>query len=233
MSETLKFILMCAGVLAGLTLLAWLFERFCCRQRHSLKAPRYIATVAVFGALAGLLMLLEIPLVFIAPDFYKLDFSEIPVLICSFYLGPVAGILTQLLKIAVKLLIKGTTSAFVGEFANFVIGCAFVLPASMIYHLRKSKKTALLGLLAGTLVMTVFGTLFNAWYLLPAFAELFGCPMDTILAMGQAINPRITNVATFVAFAVAPVNLIKGGLDSALTFLLYKRVEKVLFRSAR
>ena len=175
-------------------------------------------------------MLLEFPLLFLAPEFYKLDFSELPVLICSFYLGPVAGVLTEVVKILVKLLLRGSATAGVGELANFAVGCALVLPASMIYHRKKSKRSALVGLICGTLFMTVFGSLFNAVYLLPAFAEMFHMPLEALVEMGTAVNGSINNVTTFVLFAVAPLNLLKGTVLSVLTMLLYKRVEKLLFR---
>lgn len=230
MNDTLQFILVCLGVVAGLLLIAWLYEHFVCRQRLRLTSAKYISTVGMCAALAGILMLLEVPLLFLAPEFYKIDLSELPVMICAFYLGPVAGVLTEFLKVLVKLLLKGSTTAYVGDFANFVVGCALILPAAMIYHAKKSKTSALLGLCTGTVVMTLFGSIFNAVYLLPAFASLFHMPMDTILSMGQQINGSIYSVTTFVAFAVAPLNLIKGALVSILTMLLYKRVERVLFR---
>ena len=91
----------------------------------------------VFKVLGGVLMLLEIPL-FFAPGFYKMDLSELPVLMSAFYLGPVAGVITELLKVLLKLLLKGTSTAFVGDFANFVVGCTFVLPAAVIYHHSKN-----------------------------------------------------------------------------------------------
>lgn len=230
MNQTLKFIIYCLAIVVGLYLLAFLFERLFCKDRKKVSSAKYVATVGMSGALAGLFMLLEVSLLFIAPEFYKLDLSELPVMICSFYLGPAAGVLTEFLKILIKLLLKPTTTAFVGELANFAVGCAFVLPASMIYHIRKTKKTAVIGLSAGTLCLTCFGSIFNAVYLLPAFAALFGIPLDTIIGMGAEINSKITSVSTFVLFAVAPLNLIKGVVVSVLTFLLYKRVEKVLFK---
>jgi riboflavin transporter FmnP len=155
------------------------------------------------------------------------------VLICTFYLGPVSGVVCELLKVLLKLLFKGTTTAFVGDFANFAVGCSFVLPASILYHKNKTKKGAILALGVGTLVMTVFGSLFNAWYLLPKFAELYGISLDAILQMAAAVNPAITSIQKLVFFAVVPFNLLKGVIDSALTFLLYKRVEKVFFRKNR
>ena len=230
MNATLEFILICLGVVAGLLLIAWLFEHFRCKDLLRLSSPKYIATVGICSALAAVLMLLEFPLLFLAPEFYKLDFSELPVLIATFYLGPVAGVLTEFLKILLKLLFKGTSTAFVGELANFVVGCALVLPASMIYHWKRTKKHAVVGLVAGTLVMAVFGSAFNAVYLLPAFADLFKIPLDVIIAMGAKINSDIHSVTSFVALAVAPLNLIKGAAVSLLTMLLYKRIEPIMFK---
>ena len=230
MNETLKFVLISLGVVAGLTLIAWLFERRFCKDRLRLSSPKYIVTVAVSAALAGILMLLELPLLFLAPSFYKVDLSELPVLICTFYLGPVAGVLTEFFKILIKLMIKSSSTAFVGELANFVVGCALVMPASMIYHANRTRKNAIIGLIAGTLVMTVFGSLFNAIYLLPAFANMFHMPLDAIIGMGTEINGGITSVATFVLLAVAPLNLIKGIIVSILCLLLYKRIEPIMFK---
>lgn len=230
MNETLKFILICVLLVFALWLISFGFERLFCKQRKKVSTAKYVATVGMSSALAGLLMLIEIPLLFLAPEFYKLDLSELPVMICSFYLGPSAGVLTELLKILIKLLFKSSTTAFVGELSNFVVGCAFVLPASMIYHLKKSRKTALIGLCSGTVVLTAVGSLFNAFYLLPAFSKLFNWPLAAIIQEGTKINSHVTSVSTFVLYAVAPLNLIKGVLISLLTFLLYKRVEKMLFK---
>ena len=95
------------------------------------------ALIGMFSALAAVLMYLEIPL-FFAPSFYKIDFSEVPVLICGFILGPVSAAASEAVKILIKLIIHPTSTAFVGEFANFVVGCAFVIPASIIYQRKKN-----------------------------------------------------------------------------------------------
>ena len=228
MNATTQFILICLAVVCGLLLLAWLFERFLCKDRLRLSSPKYITTVAVSAALAGILMLLEVPLLFLAPSFYKVDLSELPVLICTFYLGPVAGVVSELLKVTIKLILKGTTTAFVGDFANFAVGCSFVLPASILYHSRPSRRRAIMGLALGTLVMTVFGSAFNAVYLLPKFAALFGMPLDVIVGMGTKVNSAIQSVSTLVLFAVVPFNLLKGVVVSLLTMLLYKRISPLL-----
>lgn len=231
-SENLQFVLLCLLVTAALALLAWGGEKLVMRRRHSLSAARTITAVAMFAAIAGVLMLLELPL-FFAPSFYKLDLSELPVMICAFYLGPVCGVLCEFLKVVIKLLLKGTTTAFVGDLANFLVGCSFVLPASILYQKLFSKKGALVSLILGTLVMTVFGSLFNAWFLIPRFAALYGLPLEQIIAMGTQVNGAINSLSTLVLFAVVPFNLIKGVLVSVLTFFLYKRVERVFFQCAR
>ena len=228
-AENVTFLLTCLGIFLALVLLAVAAERFLLPAHRKLSPARTVSFVAIFAALGGVLMFFEIPL-FFAPSFYEMDLSEIPVLICTFYLGPVASVVCEFLKVVIKLLLKGTSTAFVGDFANFVVGCAMVLPASMVYHIRKSKKTALLGLAVGTLVMTVFGSAFNALYLIPKFAQLFHMPLDAIIAMGTEVNASIHSVWTLVLFAVVPFNLLKGVVVSALTLLLYKRVEKLFFR---
>ena len=103
-----------------------------------------------------------------------------------------------------------------------------ILPATIIYHIKKNKISAITGCITGTCVMAVFGTLFNAIYLLPAFAEMYGMPMDALIGMGTAINPNVTNVFTFVAFCVAPLNLLKGAAVSVLTFVMYKPLSPIL-----
>lgn len=228
--ENLKFVLMCLGVIAAIMLAASLCGKYLCKDRKSFSSTHYISYTAIFACMAGVLMLVEIPL-FFAPGFYKLDLSEMPILICTFYLGPVAGVAAELVKVLVKLLLKGTTTAYVGDFANFAVGCSFVLPASVIYHARPGRRTALVGMAAGTLAMTVFGSLFNAVYLLPKFAELYGIPMETIVSMGTAVNGSITDAATLVLFAVVPFNLLKGIVVSALTFVLYKRISPILHKN--
>ncbi len=226
--ENLSFVVVCALIVIGIIALAKLTEHFFLEKRQVTSARR-VSIVGICAAIAAVLHIFDFPLPFMAPGFYKLDFSELPVLLCGFYLGPTAAVATEAVKILLKLLMKGTTTAFVGDFANFVVGCALVLPATIWYHAHKSRHSALLGLIAGTVIMTVFGSLFNAVYLLPKFSQLYGLPLDQIIAMGSAIWSSIHDVSTFVLFCVAPLNLLKGVLVSVLTMLLYKKVARPLF----
>ena len=225
--ENLLFVLFCIGIIAALAILSHVAERFLPATRRTTKAKR-ICVIAVCSAIAAVLHMLDFPLLFLAPEFYKLDFSELPVMLCGFYMGPSAAVACEAVKILLKLLMKGTSTAFVGDFANFAVGCSFALPAVIIYHIKKTRGGALLGLLVGTLVLTAFGSAFNAIYLLPKFSQLFGLPLDTIIGMGGKINGNITSLQTFVLLAVAPLNLIKGSMISALTLLLYKKVARPL-----
>ncbi len=227
MQDNVTFLLMCLLVFVLLFAAAVLVERMWLQLPRQSPARR-AAYIGIFGAIAAVIMYLEFPLPF-APSFYELDFSEVPVLICSFSLGPVAGVVCELVKIILKLIIKGTTTAFVGDFANFATACSFILPATIIYHRFKSKRGAMVGMAVGTVFLAVFGSIFNAFYLLPAFAELYGMPLEAIIASGTAINGSIHSVGTLVLFAVAPFNLVKGLVISVLTYLLYKHIER-LFR---
>ena len=225
--ENIEFVGVSLAVFVGLVLIALAAEKWIIGGMPKQPASKKVAYTGMFAALAGVLMLLEIPL-FFAPSFYEMDLSEIPVMICAFSLGPVSGVVCELIKIVVKLLIKGTSTAFVGDFANFVVGCAMVLPASIVYQKIKTKKGAAISLATGGLVMTVFGSLFNALYLIPAFANLYGIPLDTIIGMGTEVNSSITSVATLVIFAVVPFNLLKAVIVSLVTMLLYKRVKRLI-----
>lgn len=217
-----------AAIIVGLALLARLAERFL-PEKRKVSPARRVSIIGICAAIAAVLHVLDFPLIVLAPEFYKLDFSEVPVLLCGFYLGPSATVVCEGVKILLKLILKSTSTAFVGDLANFVVGCSFVLPATILYHAHKSRHSAVIGLVVGTLSMTVFGSAFNAIYLLPKFAELYGMPLDAIIASGTAIRSGVNSVSTFVMLCVAPLNLVKGTVVSILTMLLYKRVAKPLF----
>ncbi len=178
--------------------------------------------MAMLSAISVILMYFDFPIPFIAPGFYKIDFSEIPVLIGSFMLGPCAGVIIEAVKVILHFCMKGTTTAFVGDFANFILGCMYVVPAAIIYHTKKTRKMAMISLIAGGVILVIAGMLLNAWYLLPKYSELYGIPLDVLIAMGTKVNASITDVFSFVALAVAPFNIIKALIDGIVTVILYK-----------
>ncbi|NLZ80789.1 MAG: ECF transporter S component [Clostridiales bacterium] len=192
-----------------------------------LLTTKTMVQIGLLSAAAIILMLFEIPLWF-APPFYKIDFSEVPVIVGALALGPIAGILIELVKIILNFLIDGTMTAGVGELANFVIGCSLVVPAAMIYKKNKTKKSAMIGLAVGTVFMTAIGCVLNAYLLLPAYATAFHLDIQKLIDMGTAINPNINSLWTFILLAVAPFNFIKGLLVSLVTLLIYKRISMIL-----
>lgn len=231
-AENATYVLSFFAIIVALFAVALLLEK-AAQKKNGVKEPifstRKVAMIGMFSAIAMILHLFDFPLPF-APGFYKLDFSELPILVGTFAFGPSAGVMMEFVKILLKLCIKGTSTAFVGDLANFVVGCSFILPASAIYTFHKSKKSAIIGCVAGTLFMTVFGTAFNAVYLLPAFAVMYHMPLEELLAMGSAINPLVTegSIVSFVIACVAPLNLIKGGCVSLVTMLIYKPLSPII-----
>ena len=228
--DNVLFVAEFLGVVGCSFALGYYIERYS-QYRRNIKekifTTRATTMVGMFSAISFLLFLVEFPLPF-APAFYQVDFSEIPVLIGTFAFGPVAGVMIEFCKILLKLLIKGTSTAFVGELANFAVGCALLLPASLVYERKKCKKNAILGLVVGSITMTVFAVFFNAIYLLPTFSVMYGWPMETLIGMGTAINPAITSLTGFVILAVAPLNIVKSVLVSIVTMLVYKPLSVII-----
>ncbi len=219
------------AVIVAIFVVAYAAEKIAKKVRgdeERILTTRKIAAIGMLSAISAILIIfLEIP-VFFAPSFYKIDLSELPALIGAFAFGPVSGVLIELIKILIKVIFKPTSTAFVGELANFAVGCSLVVTASIVYSFRKTRVGALVACIAGTVVLTIFGTMFNAVYLLPKFAELYGLPLEALIGMGTEINANIVDVTSFVIFAVAPLNLVKGAIVSVCTMAVYKSVSPIL-----
>ncbi len=232
-SSTYHFIALIVLIIAAFAV-GYIFEKLARRKENEterssegLFSTRKIAIIGVFSAISFVLMLFEFPLPF-APSFYKFDFSDIPALIGGFAAGPMVGVMIEFIKVVLNILIQGPTPGFVGEIANFVVGSAFIIPATVIYRFHKTRKSALISCIVGTLTIALVGSALNAFFLLPAYAIAYGVDIDYFVAAGTAINPAISNVFTFCALAVAPFNLLKGTADSILTFLVYKQLSPIL-----
>ena len=189
---------------------------------------RTMVQIAMLAAVATVLMLWEVPLPFIAPSFYKMDLSEVPIMIGAFAMGPLAAAVIELIKILLNFVLNGTTTAGVGELGNFIMGCALVMPAGFIYKQAKTKKHAIIGMATGIVCMAVDSDMVNGLLLLPAYGKAFGMPVDTFVEMGAAIIPAIHSLTTFCLFSVAPFNIIKGIVVSLITLVLYKHISRLL-----
>lgn len=228
--ENVLFVVEFLGIVLAFILISYAFEKIskkANKDKERILSTKRVVVIGIFSAIATVLYLFDFP-VFFAPVFYKLDFSELPCLIGAFAYGPVAGVLIEFIKVLLKLVIKGTDSAFVGDLANFVIGSSLIVPAAIIYSFSKTKKNAIFSCVIGTIFITIVGTMFNALYLLPAFSKLYGMPLDAIIGMGSAINASVKDVWSFVFICVAPLNLLKGTIISVITVLIYKRISRFL-----
>ncbi len=216
------------AIIVAVFLFAYWFEKIINRADERVEKKNFrihrITIIAMLSAVAVILNLFSFPLWF-APGFYKIDFSELPILVGAFALGPVAGTTIEAIKILLNLVINGTSTAFIGEIANFVVGCAFVIPAAIVYYHKRTKKGALVALSLGTVVNLVVSCLMNAFVLIPVYGDMFH--MDVIGA-GTAVNSLITNMTTFILLAVAPFNLLKAVSVSVITALIYKPISRLI-----
>ena len=185
-----------------------------------------LVKVAVLSVIAFLLMFLEFA-VPIFPSFLKIDISDLPALIGTFALGPVAGISIEFLKNILHGIFAGQT-AFVGELANFIVGTVLVVTAGFIYKARKTKKSAVLGLISGTITMSIAAGLINYFVLLPLYQRAFNFPISQMVAIAGKINGNITDVWTLILLSIVPFNLIKGCALTVITLLIYKKVSVIL-----
>lgn len=187
---------------------------------------RRLAISGIFGALGFVLMLLEFPVPFIIPSFIKLDFSEIPALIAAFAFGPWHGILVCLIKNLLHLFV--TSSAGVGELSNFILGAIFVGCAGVIYKKIHNRKGALVGSLIGAFIMAFISIFTNYFVVYPAFVVIYGMPMEAILGMYKALLPAADNLFKALVIFNLPFNFLKGMLDAAVCFVIYKKLSPLL-----
>ena len=187
-----------------------------------------LVKIAILGAISFVIMLFEFPLPFLVPSFIKLDFSDLPALIAAFSLGPIAGVICELLKNLLFIIIRGTQSAYVGEFANFLIGSSLCLTAGIIYRIRKTRKMALISLCVATIIMALVGCVLNYFVLLPFYENAMNFPISAIVDAAHAVNSIVTDKFTLILFAILPFNLLKGIVISIITFVVYKAISKIL-----
>ena len=195
-------------------------------DREAGKKPfnlRVITVTAMLSAVSFVLMFLDFSVPFM-PAFIKMDLSELPALIGSFSLGPACGVAVCLVKNLLHLLI--TTTGGVGECSNFVLGVAFVLPAGIVYQKKRTRKRAFWGSLAGAAIMAVVSVFSNYFVMYPFYTMIL--PIDRILAMYQAILPFADNLLECLIVFNMPFTFLKGILNVAITFLVYKRISPIL-----
>ncbi|MFA7076073.1 MAG: ECF transporter S component [Candidatus Izemoplasmatales bacterium] len=188
------------------------------RKRTDIKK---LSVIGILSALAFVLMLLS----FTVAGPYKLDFAELPVMIGAFAYGPVVGVTIETIKIVLDIILGGpSNTAYVGELANLLMGISFVVPASLIYFHKKTKKQAIIGLVCGTISMIVVAAILNIYVLLPLYAELYvGSSLPALLKIYG-----FDSMFKFIILVNIPFNILKGVANSILVMLIYKRISPVI-----
>lgn len=184
---------------------------------------RKLTVTALLAAVSTVLTLLNFSIP-IMPSFIKMDFSDLPALLAAFAFGPLSGIAVCLVKNIFNLFMS--SGGLGGALSNFLLGVLFVTPAGWLYQRRKNRSGALIGSLIGAFSMAVIGIFTNYYIVYPIYTAFL--PMETIIKMYQAINPYVTDLWTALIYMNFPFTLVKGLLNVAIAFLIYKRLSPVL-----
>ena len=187
-----------------------------------------LTVAAMLSAEAFILMFIEFPIPMLIPAFIKMDFSDLPALLGAFALGPVYGVIISFMKNLLHIVIKGTSTACVGELSNFILGAIFSAVAGYIYKHHKSRKTAIIGAVAGAVAMGVLSVPSNYFVVYPAYVQFYHMPLEAILGMYQAILPSADSLIKCLILFNLPFTLVKGLLDAVLCMLIYKPLSPIL-----
>ena len=187
-----------------------------------------LTVAAMLSAVAFILMFIEFPIPMLIPAFIKMDFSDLPALLGAFALGPVYGAVISFMKNLLHIVIKGTSTACVGELSNFILGAIFSAVAGYIYKHHKSRKTAIIGAVAGAVAMGVLSVPSNYFVVYPAYVQFYHMPLEAILGMYQAILPSADSLIKCLILFNLPFTLVKGLLDAVLCMLIYKPLSPIL-----
>ena len=190
-----------------------------------------LAVAAMLSAVAFVLMFLEFPLPMLIPAFIKMDFSDLPALLGAFALGPSYGVVISLVKNLLHMLIKGTSTAGVGELSNFILGAVFTYVAGFVYARKKSRRTAIIGAVLGAVVMGVFCVPWNYIVTYPAYIKFYGMPLEAIMGMYQAILPSVDDLWEALVIFNMPFTAAKGIADAVICLFIYKPLSPILHGS--
>ncbi len=190
-------------------------------------SAKYITKISILAAISTLLMFIEAPLP-LMPPFLKLDLGDIPALLGAFAMGPVAGVLIELIKNLIHLTMTQTGGA--GELANFIVGISFVVPAGFIYKYHKSFAGAIVGLAAGGAFMAIISCAVNYYITIPFYVNVQNFPLKEIIAKTTEVNSHITDMRSLILIGILPFNILKVMIVSIVTVLIYKRVSPILHK---
>lgn len=193
------------------------------QSKSSIFATSSMVKIGMLSGLGMILMLLDFPLP-IFPTFLKFDLSDAPAVIGAFAMGPAAGVMIELLKNVLKLIIRSNTGG-VGELANFLVGVAYVLPLALIYQKWPTRKGVFFGSALATISGAVFAGLLNYFIFIPAYAIVLGAPVEAFIGMAAKINSAVVDLRTLILFAIVPFNIVKGIVVAISSLGLFRALQ--------
>ncbi len=198
------------------------------KNKKQLFTTNALVKIALLSAISAVLQMMDFSIP-IFPEFLKLDLSDIPAILAAVLVNPLAGVFVELIKNLIHM--SRTSSAFVGEFANFLIGASLVLPIGIFCRKDKTVNRVAMGSVVGVLTMAAAGAFMNAFILLPLYAKLYGMDIMDFVAMSTAIFPFIDTLPKFILFTIVPFNIFKGVIVSVISVVLYTFLGRSLYTS--
>lgn len=186
-----------------------------------------ISKISILSAISFMLMFVKFPLPF-SPNFIEMDIAELPALIGGFSMGPFAGFLIVCIKLILNIIIKGTTTFYVGDLSNLIVSSTFVIITAVIYKKYKTKKSAIIALIIGSIAMSIVATISNSFFIFPLYAKILKLDLNVFVNMVSKINPLVKNYFTLMLFSILPFNLVKTFVTSFITSILYKKISPIL-----
>lgn len=195
-------------------------------SQKQVSGTKKMVVIGLFSALSYVLMLIHFPIKYLG--FLELEFSDIPAIVAGIAYGPIIGVMIELIKNLIKL-ITATTTGGVGEFANFVVSIAYIIPVTYLYRKLSGKRKAIIAFSSGIVSMTVAGILINYFVTVPLYAKLFG-GMEAVVGAASATIPAINGLGTVVILGITPFNIVKGLLISIVGYAVFKLFRKELLK---
>ncbi|MBO4214540.1 MAG: ECF transporter S component [Lachnospiraceae bacterium] len=182
-----------------------------------------ITITPMLAVIAFLLMYVETSIP-IMPSFLKFDISDMPAFIGSFAFGPVCGALICFIKNLLHLPLTHTGG--VGELANFIIGISYVIPAGIIYKMRKTKRNAFFGAMIGCCIAGLISLPINYFVVYPFYYNFMS--KDAIIAAYKAILPMVNSIFSCLLVFNLPFTIGKGIIVTIITMLIYKPLSPLI-----
>ncbi|MBO5228626.1 MAG: ECF transporter S component [Lachnospiraceae bacterium] len=178
-------------------------------MRNSSSNVKRITMIGLFSAIAFALMYFgRIPVVL----FLKYDPKDIVITLGGFIMGPLSALIISVIVSLIEMFTASDTG-IIGFIMNVLSTCSFACVAALIYQKKKTLKGAVIGLVAGCVLMVAVMLLWN-YLITPLYMK---CTREQVV---ELLLP-----------AFLPFNVLKGGLNAAFTFLLYKPVVTALRKS--